>query len=159
DRPRGTRLERRPARGSPRPRGVGGGRLPDLLARVPGAAMTDLLLLVLALAATTAAGLLALRVLRALPVAPGERLLAGLAVGLGLAGMAGLGLAAAGQLRATPIALLGAAALLARRRALARAGRALAARALGRVWPPVLVCALVPGTAGPNLLAAPAGGR
>src|SRR5437867_739401 len=120
--------------------------------------MTDLVLLVLALAATTAAGLLALRMLRALPVAPGERLLAGLAVGLGLAGMAGLGLAAAGQLRATPIALLGAAALLAGGRALARAGRALDARALGRVWPLVLVCALVLATEVPTMLAPPVGG-
>ncbi len=120
--------------------------------------MTDLVLLVLALAATTAAGLLTLRALRALPVAPGERLLAGLAVGLGLAGMAGLGLAAAGQLRATPIALLGAAALLAGGRALARAGRALDARALGRVWPLVLVCALVLATEVPTMLAPPVGG-
>ena len=120
--------------------------------------MTDLVLLVLALAATTAAGLLTLRALRALPVAPGERLLAGLAVGLGLAGMAGLGLAAAGQLRATPIALLGAAALLAGGGALARAGRALDARALGRVWPLVLVCALVLATEVPTMLAPPVGG-
>src|SRR5207245_9711021 len=122
--------------------GVCGGGLPDVLARVPGAAMTDLVLLVLALAATTAAGLLALRALRALPVAPGERLLAGLAVGLGLAGMAGLGLGAAGQLRATPIALLGAAALLAGGGALARAGRAPDTRALGPVWPLGLLRAL-----------------
>src|SRR2546428_645451 len=83
---------------SRRPGGVGGGRLPDLLARLPGAPMIDLVLLVPALAAAAAAGLLALRALGALPAAPSERLLAGLAVGLGLGGMTALGLAAAGQL-------------------------------------------------------------
>src|SRR2546426_2380930 len=120
--------------------------------------MIDLVLLVPALAAAAAAGLLALRALGALPAAPSERLLAGLAVGLGLGGMTALGLAAAGQLRATPIALLGGAALLAGGRALARAGHALDARALGRVWPLVLVCALVLATEVPTMLAPPVGG-
>ncbi|HUE31173.1 MAG TPA: hypothetical protein VMR79_09860, partial [Verrucomicrobiae bacterium] len=120
--------------------------------------MTDLVLLVLALAATTAAGLLALRALRALPAGPGEHLLAGLAVGLGLSGMAGLGLAAAGQLRPAPVALLGAAALLAGGGGLVRAARALDARALGRAWPLVLVCALVLATEVPTMLAPPVGG-
>src|SRR5437762_10797511 len=106
--------------------------------------MTDLVLLVLALAATTAAGLLALRALRALPVAPGERLLAGLAVGLGLAGMAGLRPAAAGQLPPTPIAPLGAAALLAGGRRPVRAGRRPGPRALGRGWPPAPPSPLAP---------------
>ena len=120
--------------------------------------MTDLALLVLALAAAAAAGLLALRALRALPAAPSEQLLAGLAAGLGLAGMAGLGLAAAGRLRATPIALLGAAALLAGGRGLARAGRALEPRALGRLWPLLLPCALVLAAELPTMLAPPVGG-
>src|SRR5438034_1375273 len=91
--------------------------------------MIDLVLLVPALAAAAAAGLLALRALGALPAAPSERLLAGLAVGLGLGGMTALGLAAAGQLRATPIALLGAAVLVAGGRELALVGRHLAPRA------------------------------
>src|SRR2546426_3327786 len=120
--------------------------------------MIDLVLLVPALAAAAAAGLLALRALGALPAAPSERLLAGLAVGLGLGGMTALGLAAAGQLRATPIALLGAAALLAGGRELARAGRALEVRALGRVWPLVLVCALVLAAEVPTMVAPPVGG-
>src|SRR5947199_10263607 len=72
--------------------------------------------------------------------------------------MAGLGLAAAGQLRAMPIALLGATALLAGRRALVRAVRTLDAGALGRVWPLVLVCALVLATEVPTMLAPPVGG-
>src|SRR5205809_4036427 len=120
--------------------------------------MIDLVLLVPALAAAAAAGLLALRALGALPAAPSERLLAGLAVGLGLGGMTALGLAAAGQLRATPVALLGAAVLVAGGRELARAGRALEARALGRVWPLVLVCALVLVAEVPTMLAPPVGG-
>jgi len=120
--------------------------------------MIDLVRLVLALAAATAAGLLALRALRALPAAPSERLLAGLAVGLGLGSMTALGLAATGHLRATPIAVVGAAVLVAGGRELARAGRALEARALGRVWPLVLVCALVLIAEVPAMLAPPVGG-
>src|SRR5205807_2184962 len=95
---------------------------------------------------------------RALPAAPSERLLAGLAVGLGLGSMTALGLAAAGHLRATPIAVVGAAVLVAGGRELARAGRALEARALGRVWPLVLVCALVLIAEVPAMLAPPVGG-
>src|SRR5439155_1116153 len=120
--------------------------------------MIDLVRLVLALAAATAAGLLALRALRALPAAPSERLLAGLAVGLGLGSMTALGLAAAGHLRATPLAVVGAAVLVAGGRELARAGRALEARALRRVWPLVLVCALVLIAEVPAMLAPPVGG-
>src|SRR5439155_23091924 len=86
---------------------------------LPRASMIDLVRLVLALAAATAAGLLALRALGALPAVPSERLLAGLAVGLGLGSMTALGLAAAGHLRATPIAVVGAAVLVAGGRALA----------------------------------------
>src|SRR5947199_4114686 len=72
--------------------------------------------------------------------------------------MAGLGLAAAGRLRAAPIALLGAAALVAGGGELARAGRALDARALRRVWTLVLVCALVLIAEVPAMLAPPVGG-
>src|SRR5437870_472204 len=120
--------------------------------------MIDLVRLVLALAAATAAGLLALRALRALPAAPSERLLAGLAVGLGLGSMTALGLAAAGHLRATPLAVVGAAVLVAGGRELARATRALDLGALGRAWPLVLMCALVLAAEVPAMLAPPVGG-
>jgi len=120
--------------------------------------MIDLVLLALVLAAAAAAGLLVLRALRALPADASERLLSGLAAGLGLAGAAGLGLAAAGQLRAAPIGLLGAAALVAGGRELARAARALDRRALRRAWPLVLVCVLVLAAELPAMLAPPVGG-
>jgi len=120
--------------------------------------MTSLVLLVPALAAAAAAGLLALRALRALPAARAEHLLAGLAFGLGLAGIAALGLAVAGRLRSTPIALLGAAALVAGGRDLVRACRALDPGVLRRAWPLVLVSALVLAAEVPTMLAPPVGG-
>jgi len=120
--------------------------------------MIDIVLLMGMLAASAAAGLLVLRVLDALPEVESERPLAGLAVGLGVAGMAGLGLAAAGELRAGPVALLGSAVLAAGGRGLVRACRALDPGALRRAWPLLLVCALVLAAEVPTMLAPPVGG-
>jgi hypothetical protein len=120
--------------------------------------MIDAVLLVLVLAASGAAGLATLRALRALPLAERDRLLAGLAVGLGLAGMVGLALAALGALRPTPIALLGAAALAVGRRDLDRALRGLDPSAARRAWPLLAVCALVLLVELPTMLAPPVGG-
>jgi hypothetical protein len=120
--------------------------------------MIDVVLLAVVLVAAAAAGLVCLRVLRAAPEAPGERLLVGLAVGLGLAGMAGLALAAAGRLHVWPLAGLGALALVAGGADVAATVRALDARAARRAWPFVAVCALVLLAELPTMLAPPVGG-
>src|SRR5690349_19992996 len=104
------------------------------MARLPRAPMIDLVLLGLVLAASTEAGLLLLRALRALPTCASERLLAELGAGRGVAGVIGLGLAAMGLLRAAPVGLLGAAAHPAGRCHLAHAVDALNWRTLRRAW-------------------------
>src|SRR5262249_45005129 len=97
-----------------RARALGGRHLRHLLARLPARrAVIDVAVLAAILAACTAAGVLALRVPGALPRAPEEHALVGLAVGLGLASMLGLGLAATGALRVWPLAIAGAIALVA----------------------------------------------
>ncbi len=120
--------------------------------------MIDLLLLVAILAASAAAGLLLLRLLGALPRAPHEHLLAGLATGLGLASMFGLAIAAAHVLRPAPLVVAGVVTLVAGGPGLLRALRAarpprgLAACAL------VAVCALLLLAEAPTWFAPPIGG-
>ncbi len=120
--------------------------------------MIDLLLLAAILAASAAAGLLVLRLLGALPRAPHEHLLAGLATGLGIASMLGLGLAAAGALRPWPIALAGAGALAAGGSTLLGALRAVRAPRGRAAWLLVGVCALLLVAEAPTWFAPPVGG-
>lgn len=122
--------------------------------------MIDLLLLAVILAASAAAGLLLLRLLDAMPQpAPGhEPLLLGLAVGLGLAGMLGLALAAAGALRPWPIAVVGAVALLAGGRELARALAALRLPRRRETWLLVGACLVLLVAEAPTWFAPPVGG-
>src|SRR5439155_15609180 len=120
--------------------------------------MIDGLLCILVLAAAAAAGLTSLRVLGAASRTPGDRLLDGLAVGLGIAGMLGLALAALGLLRPAPVALAGIVALTCGRRELAVVLGNLELRLRRADWPLVLVCALVLAAELPAVLAPPVGG-
>src|SRR4029453_9486363 len=95
-------------------RRLGARHLRHLLARIPRSAMIGLILLALILVVAAACGLAVLRAVDALPTEPGgERLLAGVSVGLGIGGMVGLGLAAGGMLRPLPIAVAASLCLLA----------------------------------------------
>jgi hypothetical protein len=118
--------------------------------------MIDAVLLVPVLLAATAGGLALLRALGALPRRPDEHLLAGMAAGLGLAGMVGLGLAAVGQLRPMPLAAVGLVALGAGGRDLLLA----LAAARPRRWPwlGLAVCGLVLAAEIVTMLAPPVGG-
>jgi hypothetical protein len=118
----------------------------------------DVLLVVPILAASAAAGLLLLRLLGALPRAPHEHLLVGLATGLGLASMLGLALAAAGTLRPAPIAAVGLVALIAGGPGLLRALRAVRAPRGGAAWLLVGACALLLVAEAPTWFAPPVGG-
>ncbi len=120
--------------------------------------MIDVLVLLPILAASAAAGLLLLRVTDALPRATHEHLLAGLAVGLGLASMTGLGLAAAGLLRPWPLVTAGLLALGAGGPALAGALRAVRLPRTPAGWLLVGVCALVLLAESPTWFAPPVGG-
>jgi hypothetical protein len=121
--------------------------------------MIDLILLALLLVAVAACGLAVLRAFDALPADPGgDSLVAGLSVGLGVAGMVGLGLAAAGDLRVGPLAIVGAFALLAGGRELVRVVRAVDASALRKAWPALVVCAVVLVAEVAAMLAPPVGG-
>jgi hypothetical protein len=118
----------------------------------------DAVLLVVVLAASGAIGLVALRAARALPRRREERLLAGMATGLGIASMLALGLAVAQALRPLPFAIAGGVALILGGRALVTALRAvrpprgLLARAL------VLVCVALLLAQAPTWFAPPVGG-
>jgi hypothetical protein len=120
--------------------------------------MSDVVLLALVLAAATSGGLAALRALGALPEATGERLLPGLAVGLGLTGLVGVGLAALGALRPLPIAAAGAVALAVGGRELVRAVGAVDFAAVRRAWPYLAIGAVVLATEAITMLAPPVGG-
>lgn len=120
--------------------------------------MIDAVLLLLVLAVAGATGLFGLGAVNALPEEPADRLLVGLATGLGVVAMVGLGLAALGLL--TPWALAGAGLIL-----MGLGGRALvdalasAARSR-RAWPwaGLLVCAGVLGAEVVVMMAPPIGG-
>lgn len=120
--------------------------------------MIDLILLLAVLAASAAAGLLALRAAGALPSEPHEHLLAGLATGLGLASMVGLALAAAGALRPLPLAVAGVVALGAGGRSLVAALRAVRAPRGLMTWLLVALCALLLLVEAPTWFAPPVGG-
>lgn len=120
--------------------------------------MIDLALLALIVTAAAAGGLAGLRVAGARPTPAGDALLAGTAVGLGLAAAAALGLAAAGVLSAWALALLGGLALAGGGRDLVRTLRALDRRGLGAVAPWLAVSALVVAAALVPVLAPPVGG-
>jgi hypothetical protein len=120
--------------------------------------MIDALLLLALLAAAGAAGLVTLRALGAAAGTPGERLVEGLAVGLGIAGMVGLALAARAMLRPVPIVLVGVLMLVVGGGDLARAVRALEPGVARRAWPYLLVCAVVLAVEIAPMLAPPVGG-
>jgi 4-amino-4-deoxy-L-arabinose transferase-like glycosyltransferase len=120
--------------------------------------MTDALLLVAVLAASAAAGLLCLRLLRALPEQPADRLLPGLATGLGLAGVLGLALAAVGELSPVPLLAAGALALAGGGRELGRSLSSVRVRGLRRHWPLVAIAAAVVAVEACTWLAPPIGG-
>ncbi len=124
--------------------------------------MIDLLVLFAMLVGAGAAGLACLRVVDGLPRSAGERLLGGIAVGLGLGGLVGLGLAAAGCLRVGPIAAIGALALLAGGRELAGTMAGVAASTRRQrdplTWGLLVVCAVVLASELPAMLAPPIGG-
>ncbi len=120
--------------------------------------MKDAALLLAVVVAATSAGLVFLRALRALPEAPGERLVPGLAAGLGLTGLLGLALAGAGVLRPVPVAVAGVVAVLAGGADLARAVGAVDRAALRRAWPFLAVAAIVLATEVVTMLAPPVGG-
>lgn len=120
--------------------------------------MIDLLLLVPILAASAAAGLLLLRIADALPRPPHERLLAGLATGLGLASMLSLAAAAAGILTPWPFAIGGLAALVAGGPSLVAAVRAARPPRGLAAWALLAVCALVLLAEAPAWFAPPIGG-
>jgi hypothetical protein len=118
----------------------------------------DLLVQLAVLAASGAAGLLALRAAGALPRDPHEHLLAGVATGLGLASIVGLGLAAAGVLRPLPLAVAGAIALVAGGPSLIAALRAVRAPRGVMTWILVGVCAVLLLVEAPTWFAPPVGG-
>ncbi len=120
--------------------------------------MIDVGLLVLLLLTGGAAGLLLLRLAGALPKASHERLLAGVAVGLGVESMIGLGLAGLGALRPVPLAVVAAVALLAGGRELLAALRAARGPQSRVAWALVVVCGVLFLAQAPTWFAPPVGG-
>ena len=120
--------------------------------------MIDLVLLAVVLAASGAAGLLALRTAGALPRRPDEHLLAGVATGLGIASGLTLGLSAAHLLRPLPFAVAAALALAAGGADLGRALRAVRLPRGWFAWALVGVCAVVLVAEAPTWFAPPVGG-
>jgi hypothetical protein len=118
----------------------------------------DLVLLAVVLAASGAAGLVALRTAGALPEDPAEHLLAGIAVGLGIASALALGLAAAHALRPLPFGIMAAVALVVGGRALVGALRAVRWPRGWMAWGLVGVCAVVLLAEAPTWFAPPVGG-
>jgi 4-amino-4-deoxy-L-arabinose transferase-like glycosyltransferase len=115
-------------------------------------------LLAVVLAAATAGGLALLRALRALPDEPGERLLHGLAIGLGTAAFAAFALASLGQLRPWALVLVAALALLSGGRALGEVLTRLEWRSAARAWPALAIGLVVLALELPTMLAPPVGG-
>lgn len=120
--------------------------------------MIDLVLLAVVLAASGAAGLVALRTAGALPEDPSEHLLAGVTVGLGIASALALGLAAVHGLRPLPFAVAAAMALAAGGGALVRAVRSVRWPQGLFAWGLVAVCAVVFFAEAPTWFAPPVGG-
>ena len=120
--------------------------------------MIDVVLLGVVLAASGAAGLVALRMAGALPRRPEEHLLAGLATGLGIASMVALGLAALHALRPRPFAMVAALALALGGREVVRAVRAVRPPRGAFAWLLVLVCGALLVAEAPTWFAPPVGG-
>jgi hypothetical protein len=118
----------------------------------------DGVLLVVVLAASGAGGLVALRMMGALPRRAEEHLLAGTAMGLGLASMLALGLAAAQILRPLPFAIAGVVALVVGARDLARALGAVRGPRGAFGWGLLAVCAVLLLAEAPTWFAPPVGG-
>jgi hypothetical protein len=118
----------------------------------------DLVLLVVVLAASGAAGMLALRIAGALPHRPSEHLLAAVATGLGIASALALGLAIGHVLRPLPFFIAGLLALAAGGPDLVRALRAVRAPRGWFAWTLVTVCTIVLLAEAPTWFAPPVGG-
>jgi hypothetical protein len=118
----------------------------------------DLVLLAAVLAASGAAGLVALRMADALPRRPEDHLLAGLATGLGLASILSLGLAAAQILRPLPFAIAGVLVLVAGGRDLVRATTAVRLPRRAFAWILLAICGLLLLAEAPTWFAPPVGG-
>jgi 4-amino-4-deoxy-L-arabinose transferase-like glycosyltransferase len=118
----------------------------------------DVVLLAVLLAASGAAGLVALRMAAALPHRAEEHLLAGIATGLGLASGLALALAAAHALRPLPFVVAGVVALAAGGADLARALRAVRPPRGRLAWLLLATCALVLLAEAPTWFAPPVGG-
>ncbi len=120
--------------------------------------MIDALVLIVILAASGAAGMVALRTADALPRRPDEHLLAAIATGLGIASALTLGLAAVHALRPLPFAMTAALALAAGGVDLVHAVRAVR-RPRGRTaWLLLAVCAVLLLVEAPTWFAPPVGG-
>jgi 4-amino-4-deoxy-L-arabinose transferase-like glycosyltransferase len=118
----------------------------------------DLVLLAVVLAASGAAGMVALRMAGALPRRPDEHLLAAVATGLGIASGLSLTLAVAHVLRPLPFIVAGLVALAAGGADLVRALRAVRAPRGHLAWALVAVCAIVLVAEAPTWFAPPVGG-
>jgi hypothetical protein len=118
----------------------------------------DLALLAVILAASAAAGLVALRTANALPRRESEQCLAGLAVGLGLASMLSLALAWANALEPRPFAIAAAVALLVGGLPLLRVLRALRLPHGRIAWLLVVVCGILLVAEMPTWFSPPVGG-
>ena len=118
----------------------------------------DAALLVIVLAASVAIGLVVLRLLDATPAGAGDRLLAGVATGLGILGILGLALAAAGVLRPWPLAVAGVVALAIGGRELGGTLSALRFDGLRRIAPYLVVCGIVLAGELVAMIAPPVGG-
>jgi 4-amino-4-deoxy-L-arabinose transferase-like glycosyltransferase len=120
--------------------------------------IVDLVLLLVMLAASGAAGMVALRTADALPRRPDEHLLAAMATGLGIASVLALGLAAAHALRPLPFAMSAALALAAGGVDLVHALRAVRRPRGTTAWLLLAVCAVLLVAEAPTWFAPPVGG-
>jgi hypothetical protein len=118
----------------------------------------DVAVLVAVLAASGAAGIVALRTAGALPRHPDEHLLAAVATGLGIASALALGLAAAHALTPLPFVLAGAVSLALGGRDLVRAVRAVRLPRSRATRLVVVVCGLLLLAEAPTWFAPPVGG-
>jgi hypothetical protein len=118
----------------------------------------DLVLLAVVLAASGAAGMVALRMAGALPRRADEHLLAAIATGLGIASGLALALAVGHALRPLPFFGAGVVALAAGGADLVRALRAARGPRGGLAWALVAVCAIVLVAEAPTWFAPPVGG-
>jgi len=118
----------------------------------------DIAVLIVVLAASASAGLLALRMVNALPASDEEHFVAALATGLGCASIVSLVLATAHALRPLPFAVAGTLALAAGGGSMVRALRSVRLPRGAFAWALVALCALLLVAESPTWFAPPVGG-